>query len=175
MHTVLLQKEIIVRLFPLAIAALSLASCATAPVLDTAGAVQDINPPEAVANPEAYQGQSVVWGGIIISNKSLAEGTMLEVLAYPLSDNLEPKIHSRPLGRFIVQAETFLEPIDYSQGRQITAVGSITKTTTGMIGEAEYTYPVLHPKQIHLWPREKEVTGGVSTGSFFGFGIGIGL
>lgn len=175
MYTALLQKEIIVRLFSLVIAALSLTSCATAPVLNTTGAVQDINPSEVAANLEAYQRQSVVWGGVIISNKSLAKGTMLEVLAYPLSNNLEPKIYSRPMGRFIVQAGTFLEPIDYSQGREVTVVGRITKTTTGMIGEAEYTYPIIHLKQIHLWPREKEVMGGARTGSFFGFGIGIGL
>lgn len=163
------------RFFYLAITALSLTSCATTPVLDTAGAVQDISPSEVTANLETYQGQSAVWGGIIINNKSSAEGTLLEVLAYPLSGSLEPDTRAQSLGRFIVQAGTFLEPVDYSQGREVTVVGGVTKTTTGMIGEAEYTYPVLQLIQIHLWPREKEAVGGAGTNSFFGFGVGVGL
>ncbi|QBQ54015.1 Slp family lipoprotein [Nitrosococcus wardiae] len=163
------------RLFFLVIAALGLSSCATAPKLETAGAAQDLAPAEVAAHFDAYQGQRVVWGGLIVNHKNLEERTMLEVLAYPLSANLEPKTQAQPLGRFILQSDSFLEPIDYSPGREMTVVGSLTHTTTGRIGEMEYTYPVLRPEQIHLWPREQEAGGGGRTGFHFGIGVGIGL
>lgn len=161
------------KLFSLVITMLWLVSCATAPELNTAGATQDISPSEAVAGFKAYQGQRVIWGGVIIQNQSLAKGTRLEVLAYPLSGSLEPKTYSQSLSRFIIQADSFLEPVDYSRGRQITVVGRIMKTATGSVGSAEYTYPVLQLGQIYLWPREER--GGHRTPFSFGLGFGIGI
>jgi outer membrane lipoprotein len=47
----------------------------------------------------------------------------------------------------------------------------VSGTRTGRVGEADYVYPVVAAKQLHLWPTERS-GGGNST--FFGFGVGGG-
>ena len=152
--------------------ALILSACATTPKFDLLGVDKNITPKQVTNAIDDFRNKGVLWGGVIVNSKNLKQGTMLEVLAYPLNDNLKPLTDNEPLGRFIAVYDSYLETVDYGPGRSITIVGKVSSTTTGMVGETEYTYPELKAEQLHLWSKaDLEETGNTR----FHFGIGITL
>ena len=74
-----------------------------------------------------------------------------------------------------------LDPSSFREGRQITAVGTITGTHTDRGGELDYTYPLLDAQQLHLWSgkgfRSSEGVSifGTIGGGNSGSGISIGF
>jgi outer membrane lipoprotein len=152
--------------------ALLLGACATSgPTFNTAGVVPALTPSTVVANPMPATGQSVQWGGTIISITNLQDHTQIEVLAYPLDSRARPESDSTPLGRFILEQKGFLDPATYKQGRQISTVGTVTGTRISKVGDASYDHPVVDARQIYLWPENQ---GPQGSGVTFGVGVGSG-
>jgi len=149
-------------------ALLSLAGCATTPAFDTQGVDRGITPSAAADNPQAVRGKRVLWGGVIIDTTNLEHSTQIELLAYPLDSEERPQLAAKPLGRVLVEKAGYLEPVDYAQGRQITALGTLDGTQAGRVGQSDYTYPVLRAKQVHLWQQRSGATR-----THFNFGIGV--
>lgn len=149
-------------------ALLSLAGCAATPAFDTQGVDRSITPSAAKANPKAVRGKRVLWGGVIIATTNLEQRTQIEMLAYPLDGEERPQLSAKPLGRVLVEKSGYLEPVDYAQGRQITALGSLQGTQDGRVGQSQYTYPVLKAQQVHLWAQRSS-----GTRTHFNFGIGV--
>ncbi len=147
--------------------ALLLSACASSPTFNTAGVVPALTPQTVAANPLPATGKNVQWGGTIIGITNLQESTQIEVLAYPLDSNARPQSNSNPLGRFFLEQRSFLDPATYKQGRQISAVGTVTGTRNSMVGEASYDHAVIEARQIYLWPEDQGYGG---TGVFFGIG-----
>jgi len=85
--------------------------------------------------------------------RNLEQGTRLEVLSYPLDSRGRPEQDASPKGRFLLQREGYLEPVDYAPGRLITAVGAVTGVEEGKVGDAPYRYPLMQAEQLHLWPK----------------------
>jgi outer membrane lipoprotein len=146
-----------------------LAGCAVAP-FDMKGVNQGVTPQLAQAG-NSYQGQQVVWGGMIIKTDVLKNMTRIEVLAFPVDNNGKPNQSAAAQGRFMVNHAGFLEPADYAAGRWISVLGDVGKNLQGKVGEAQYTFPVIEARQMHLWAEE---TPG-SSNTRFHFGIGIRL
>ncbi len=146
---------------------LLLTACATGPRFETADVATELTPRGAALRFEEVQAQRVLWGGVIVDSTNLREGTRLEVLAFPLS-NQEPQTQREPLGRFLVIRPGYLETADYAPGRQITVLGSLAELRQGQIGEAEYTYPLVQADDLYLWPRE---TAATEPRVHFGFGL----
>jgi outer membrane lipoprotein len=94
-------------------------------------------------------------------------------LAYPLDADARPQSDSNPLGRFILERAGYLEPATYAEGRRITAVGTVTGTRAGQVGDSDYNYPVITARQLYLWP-PGQGRDGVSVGGYIGFGVGGG-
>ncbi len=109
-----------------------------------------------------------MWGGTIISGKNLKDSTRLEVLAYPLDGDGWPGQDQKPLGRFFLSEQGYLETADYSKGRIITVVGTVQDIEQGKVGESPYIYPVLQSQQLHLWDKIDQKS---NTGVQFGIGI----
>lgn len=151
--------------------ALLLAACATTPPIDLAGAETGLTPGEAAANIERVQGRRVAWGGVIVLTRNLKDATEIEVLSYPLDDSGRPKIEGQAGRRFLVVHKGYLESADYHNGRRLTAVGSVSGTRDGLVGEAPYVYPVLQAERLHLWPVEQR--GRRDPNIRFGVGIGV--
>ena len=104
-------------------------------------------------NPEAFKGKWVVWGGEIneaVNQKD--ETTLIEVFRRPLSWRGEPKNTIYSEGRFLVLADTYLDPYVFRRGKKITVAGEMTGEKTKLLGEMEYRYPLLSSKQFYLWP-----------------------
>ena len=150
---------------------LLLSACASGPTFNTAGVDPSLTPQGVTARPQPATGKSVQWGGVIVSTTNLQGSTRIEVLAYPLDSDGQPKSDGTPQGRFILERTGYLEPASYAEGRQVTVVGTVSGTRTGRVGEADYVYPVIAARQLYLWPTARE-RGGSST--MFGIGVGGG-
>lgn len=148
---------------------LGLVGCATPPLTPAPG--PEITPRAAVTGglPVAEQ----VWGGVIVRVQNLPDHTRLEVVSYPLR-NQEPQAGRMTDGRFLLEVPGFLDPVDYRNGRRITARGTVERTEAGRIGEVDYLFPVLVASEVHLWP-EIPVSQRDRERVRFGIGIGIGL
>jgi outer membrane lipoprotein len=148
---------------------LPLGACATTPEFDLTGINRDLTPEQASAGN--IQGQTVLWGGIIIDSKNLAQGTRLEILAYPLDSHHKPRTADQPIGRFLATRDSYLETVDYAPGRLVTLTGTLTGTQQGKIGDADYRYPNVAITALHLW--SKHDAEGVDTRLHFGIGVVI--
>jgi len=104
-------------------------------------------------NPNAYKEKTVVWAGEIIQTANQKDGTtLIEVFQRPLGWRGEPKETVTSEGRFLILAETFLDPYIFRRGRKITVAGEIQEERIKSLGEMDYRYPLILSKQIYLWP-----------------------
>ena len=107
---------------------------------------------EAIRNPEAFKGRTVIWGGEIIETTNEEDGdTVLEVFQRPLSWREEPQETVASEGRFLVRVEKYLDPYVYRRGRKISVGGEILGEEVRPIGKMEYRYPLVLSKEIYLW------------------------
>ncbi|MFA5531806.1 MAG: Slp family lipoprotein [Thiohalomonadaceae bacterium] len=159
-----------VRVLLCGVAALLVGCAGTGPEFKTEGVATGLTPREASTRAADIAGTRVLWGGVIVNSTNLENATQLEVLGYPLDDSQEPQTDAGPAGRFLVIEPGYLETADYAQGRRITVVGPVTGTRQGKIGESAYTYPVVDPDRIHLWPRASTQR---YTEPRFHFGVGV--
>lgn len=148
-----------------------LTACASAPPIDMAGADAALTPKQALANIDAARGRRVAWGGVIVNTRNLKETTEIEVLGYPLDKSGRPEIGDAAQARFLLEQAGYLEAADYGAGRLVSAVGTVTGTRQGLVGEAPYTYVVLQVDQLHLWPANE--AGRTDSNVHFGIGIGV--
>ncbi len=147
-----------------------LTGCASTPEFDTTQVDQALTPQSVIAEPESSRGKTMLWGGTILDTRNLKEITQIEILAYPLNANYRPQLENKPLGRFIINHQGYLEPTTFAQGRQLTVLGKISGSQSGKVGDSVYTYPVVTGEQLHLWlPASERSRTSVH------FGVGIGL
>jgi outer membrane lipoprotein len=130
--------------------------------------------PAAAAAGDAHVGQSITWGGTLVSAKNLADATDLEVLAYPLDDCGRPLLDEPAQGRFIIRRPGYLETADLAPGRPITASGRIIASAEGHIGEADYRFPVLEDAAPTIWPARDTGYGGGNVRPWISVGVGGG-
>ncbi len=117
-------------------------------------------------DPDLFQGTLILLGGEIIQTHNAAEETWIEILQRPLGTNDRPRRDAPSGGRFMVRHEGFLDSAVYHPGRIITIAGFVDGKRMQLLGEIEYTYPVVADKEHSLWPRDREPR------SHFGFGVG---
>ena len=145
-----------------------LLSCASTPSFDVSDVDRALTPADVIDKPELKLGKIALWGGTILGLKNLKESTQIEMLAYPLDSSHRPRLEEKTLGRFIIQHQGYLEPEVFTQGKQLSVVGEVGQSVTGKIGDSDYTYPLIHSRNIRLWTRGAGRTN-------FQFGIGIHL
>lgn len=160
----------IFKILLISITTISLLSCASTPNFDISNVNHSLTPKSVTSEINTNDGKIVLWGGVILLSKNLKQGTQIEVLAYPLDSDHMPLRNKDPLGRFIIQHNDYLETKVYTEGRMISVVGNITKNRTGKVGEADYVYPVVISKELHLWGKDSD-----QNKTSFHFGLGIRL
>jgi outer membrane lipoprotein len=166
---VVVMAALPVRLVP-ALALLVLAGCATAP-LSPPEAGPSVTP--AAASAGALPTSTQIWGGVIARVENFSDFTLLEVVSYPLR-NQEPQTSRMTDGRFRLEFQGFLDPLDHRVGRRISARGRVVRVDPGTIGEVDYAFPVMVANEVYLWP-EADAWNWRPGGVTFGIGIGIGL
>jgi outer membrane lipoprotein len=123
-----------------------------------------------LSNPDHFRGKTILLGGRIIETTPLEGKTRVTVLQYPLGFRDKPSVDSASEGRFIAEAQGFLDPVVYSAGRQVTVAGIVDGKEVLPIGEISYTYPIVTSREIYLWP----VDDYFYLPQFY-IGIGIGM
>jgi outer membrane lipoprotein len=116
-----------------------------------AEARKDLTFPMVLADPKAYGGATVVWGGEILDTRNRKGGTEFVVLETPLEYGDFPADREDYEGRFIARTPRFLDPAIFARGLKITVAGTIAGEETRPLGEMEYRYPVLEIRELHLW------------------------
>ncbi|MFK7890260.1 MAG: Slp family lipoprotein [Granulosicoccus sp.] len=155
---------------------LFLASCASGPIKPEVE-LADLSVKELRAGIVERQvtelpSSNVLWGGLILNTQNLEDGSQIEVMAYPLDRRQRPMLAREPHGRFLVRYDSFLEPLDYAEGRAISLSGEIAGITDGTVGEATYQYPTVVATDLHLW-REDELHNKPRL--LFGIGVNLEL
>jgi outer membrane lipoprotein len=107
-----------------------------------------------IQNPDAYVGDIVIWGGLIIKTLNPPDGAELLVLENPLESNEFPDTKTT-YGQFIAKSSTFLDPVIYQRGRMVTVAGEIIGKRVEPLGVMKYTYPLIRIKQLYLWEKER--------------------
>jgi outer membrane lipoprotein len=118
--------------------------------------------------PDAYKGKVVMLGGRIIEAKASSPLSELTVLQLAIGTSDRPKNSDKSEGRFIIQSKQLLDPAIYEKDMLVTVVGTLKGSKVLPIGDLEYTYPVVEPIEIKLWPK------GTQTQPVIHFGIGVG-
>lgn len=147
-----------------------LAGCASTPVFDTSKVDSSITPTLALEDSFNNMGKTALWGGTILATENLKDVTRIEILAYPLDSSQRPKLNDKPLGRFIIRSQGFLDPLSFSPGQLVSVLGEVGENQSATIGDSAYVYPVINAQQLNLWSKKK-----TSTSSRFSFGIGLSL
>lgn len=60
------------------------------------------------------------------------------------------------MGRFIACKPGFIDPAEFTQGREVTITGRLTGVDSGKIGEFEYRFPRVDARSVYLWPERRE-------------------
>jgi outer membrane lipoprotein len=97
-------------------------------------------------------GRTVRWGGTIVSVTNRAHSTEIEILARPLDGDGEPRPGAPGEGRFLAEAQGFLDPAEYPNDRSLTIAGPLLRVETRQVGEYPYVYPVVRADSRWLWP-----------------------
>jgi outer membrane lipoprotein len=107
-------------------------------------------------NPQAYQGKTVILGGVIVALEHGNDGTLLEVYQTRMDWMGEPVDLDVSAGRFLGLYEGFLDEEIYSKGRKVTIAGEVQGERVRDLGQLSYRYPFLTVREIHLWKKESD-------------------
>jgi len=150
----------------LLLAAVGLAGCAPPFAKETLGRVdRSITFRELQRDPDMYKGRWVMLAGVIIETRNTTQGASIEVLQRPMDRQGRPYETDNTEGRFIITTDRFLDAAVFHRGRRITVIAEIGGRKVLPLGESEYQYPVVIPKELHLWEP--------SSGPQFIFGVGV--
>ncbi len=131
-------------------------------------------------NPQAYQGKLMLAGGQVLSALRKQDGTHIEVLQIPLSENLIPDGHeSASKGRFVVidyGSGQVTDPAIFDKGNtRITVVGKVLGSATVTIDDVQLQVPQLALKHVTVWDWDRVQSGyQPSAGYAYPYGWGYG-
>ena len=134
----------------------TLAGCATPPK-PLRGDFAPVAPGQSASAERA--GDTVRWGGRIISTTPGQNTTCFELVSRPLSGTGRP-LSSAPDatdGRFIACRAGFYDPAVFAEGREVTFVGKIEGYESTRIGDYDYQLPRVAADVVYLWPEVREV------------------
>jgi outer membrane lipoprotein len=139
---------------------LLLASCA--PVLNKSMMQRGIylyDLSEIKQDPAQNKGEIFILGGIIVKTDATKEGSLIEAIFVPVDSSGYLKTRNTSVtGRFLAlyRDRELLDPLLYSEKREITLAGEYVGIRKGKIGELDYSYPLFEIRDIHLWDEISE-------------------
>jgi outer membrane lipoprotein len=110
------------------------------------------------AAPNSFRGQSVVFGGKVLTARRQKDGTRIEILQLPLDRSAHPGYDlTQSQGRFLALQQEFLDPATLPPGTRVTVRGEVSGSVTLALDEVDYTYPVISIKRVQVWPASEDM------------------
>ena len=109
-----------------------------------------------IKNPQVYQGQLFILGGVIARTTLRAGGSEIEALYIPVDRWGYPQDTNLSNQRFLAvyPRETgILDPLVYHKNRVITIAGVYSGTVAGKIDELDYVFPLFRIVEVYLEPK----------------------
>jgi outer membrane lipoprotein len=132
---------------------LALSACTAIPE-QIQGTYPEITPVRV--GPSVF-GSDVRWGGVIVGSSANDKQSCLEILSHELDKYLRPKRQDSTGGRFIACQSSFLDPMVFAPGREITVTGNIKNIEIRKVEDFDYRYPVLQVEDLVLWQKRRVV------------------
>jgi len=109
-------------------------------------------------DPDSYKGRLFIFGGIIVKTETTKDGSVIEAIFVPVNSLGYLKSIKTSGGRFlaIYKSQEILDPLIFSEKREISLAGEFIGIRKGNIGEMDYAYPLFEIKDIYLWEEMKE-------------------
>lgn len=113
---------------------------------------------EIKQEPDSYRGRLFIFGGIIVKTETTKDGSVIEAIFVPVNSLGYLKSYKTTGGRFLAvyKSREILDPLIFSEKREISLAGEFIGIRSGKIGEMEYSYPLFEIKDIYLWEAIKE-------------------
>ena len=109
------------------------------------------------AAPDSVKGQSVVFGGMVLTARRLKDGTRIEILQLPLDRSIHPGYDlTQSQGRFVALQHEFLDPATLPHGTRVTVTGTVAGSIALPLDETEYVYPIIEVKRLQVWSAAEE-------------------
>lgn len=116
------------------------------------------------------------WGGVIANVKNNADGSVIEIVHYPLRASGRPNLRAESIGRFKAFVDGFIDPLVFKQERVVSVLGTVGEPVSDIIQEQPYVYPSIQVSGYHLWEDVQEVdVQTISVMPFYRFGHGFGF
>jgi outer membrane lipoprotein len=110
------------------------------------------------ATPDSFHGQSVIFGGKVLTARRQKDGTRIEILQLPLDQSMRPGYDlTQSQGRFIALYREFLDPATIPPGTRVTVRGEVSGSVTLPLDETDYTYPAISIKHVQVWPASEDM------------------
>ncbi len=123
---------------------------------------------ELAASPSSHAGRVILLAGTIVETINLENSTRITLLQYPAGRRHRPRTNQPSGGRFLILVPGYLETEIYRPKRAVSVIGEVGGREELPLGQTTYAYPVLTPKEIHLWPE-----GDAAPRFRFSFGAGF--
>jgi outer membrane lipoprotein len=115
------------------------------------------------AAPDSFKGQSVVFGGKVLTARRQKDGTRIEILQLPLDRSTRPGYDlTQSQGRFLAFQREFLDPATVPPGTRITVTGEVSGSIALPLDETDYTYPVIDIKRVQVWASSEDMAPRIS-------------
>ena len=152
-----------------------LTGCASTQEAGDGSDVQALTFLQVKAAPDSFKGQSVVFGGKVLTARRQKDGTRIEILQLPLDRSTRPGYDlTQSQGRFIAVYQEFLDPATVPPGTRITVTGEVSGSIALPLDETDYTYPVIDIKRVQVWASSEDMAPrfrpymGIGPGPYWG-------
>ena len=133
---------------------------------------RDLRYSDIKGHPDDYRGKLMLAGGKVLSAKRTQEGTRLEVLQIPLSEDLMPTGQdAESKGRFVVidRGDHVSDPAVFDDEKtRVTVVGEVLGKTMIQIDDVKEQVPELAVKHITIWDWDRTRSGYAP---YYGYGF----
>jgi len=155
-YTVAMWDKLLARTLLSAVALLvTLAGCASTQEAEDR---QGLTFLQVKATPDSFHGQSVIFGGKVLTARRQKDGTRIEILQLPLDQSMRPGYDlTQSQGRFIALYREFLDPATIPPGTRVTVRGEVSGSVTLPLDETDYTYPAISIKHVQVWPASEDM------------------
>lgn len=124
---------------------------------------RDLRYSDIKSEPQVKKGKLMLAGGKVLSAERVKDGTRIEVLQIPLSEDLIPTgRETESKGRFVVidRGDNVSDPAIFDdEDKRVTVVGEVLGTTTIQIDEAQQQVPQLALKHVTVWDWDRVKSG----------------